>query len=52
LARGQPWRQLQAGDDTSFSLKIVGALSLICWAGMLYFARMMPYIGAPESAGF
>lgn len=43
---------LQLGADTPTAFKIAGALSLIAWSGVLYFGRMMPYIGAPEFAGF
>ena len=30
-------------DETPLSFKIVGAVSLICWFGVLYFGRMLPY---------
>ena len=36
---------LGAGDDTPRSAKIVGAVSLISWLGVLYWGRMLPYIG-------
>ena len=31
------------GDDTPLSFKIVGLASLVCWLGVLYFGRMLPY---------
>jgi hypothetical protein len=36
---------LGAGDDTPPSAKIVGAVSLVSWLGVLYWGRMLPYIG-------
>jgi hypothetical protein len=36
---------LGAGDDTPLSAKIVGAVSLASWLGVLYWGRMLPYIG-------
>ena len=36
---------LGAGDDTPRSAKIVGAVSLVSWLGVLYWGRMLPYIG-------
>lgn len=36
---------LGAGDDTPRSAKIVGAVSLVSWLGVLYFGRMLPYVG-------
>jgi hypothetical protein len=34
-----------AGEDTPRAAKIVGAVSLASWLGVLYFGRMLPYIG-------
>ena len=34
-----------AGEDTPPAAKIVGAVSLASWLGVLYFGRMLPYIG-------
>ena len=34
-----------AGDDTPPAAKVVGAVSLASWLGVLYFGRMLPYIG-------
>ncbi|HXI30272.1 MAG TPA: hypothetical protein VNG89_17660 [Vicinamibacterales bacterium] len=36
---------LGAGADTPRAAKIVGALSLISWLGVLYWGRMLPFIG-------
>jgi hypothetical protein len=36
---------LAAGADTPFSAKLVGAVSLISWLGVLYWGRMLPFIG-------
>ncbi len=33
-------------DDTPTSVKIVGAVSLISWIGVLYCGRMLPFIDA------
>lgn len=38
--------QLAPGQDTPMSFKIVGALSLVSWLGVLWAGRMMPFIGA------
>lgn len=32
------------GDDTPFSFKIVGLVSLVSWFAILYFGRMLPYL--------
>ena len=36
---------LGAGDDTPRSAKIVGAVSLVSWLGVLYWGRMLAFIG-------
>jgi len=36
---------LGPGEDTPTSFKIVGALSLFSWLAVLYFGRMLPFIG-------
>jgi hypothetical protein len=36
---------LGPGDDTPQSAKIVGAVSLASWLGVLYWGRMLPYVG-------
>jgi hypothetical protein len=35
---------MEAGEDTPTSFKIVGALSLFSWLAVLYFGRMLPYL--------
>jgi hypothetical protein len=32
-------------EDTPSSAKLMGAVSLICWFGVLYWGRMLPFIG-------
>ena len=34
-----------AGENTPTSFKIVGAVSLLSWLGVLYWGRMLPFIG-------
>lgn len=36
---------LGPGEDTPATVKIVGAVSLVSWFAVLYFGRMLPYIG-------
>jgi len=36
---------LGPGEDTPVAFKIVGAVSLTSWFAVLYFGRMLPYIG-------
>jgi hypothetical protein len=36
---------LAAGDDTPRAAKVVGAVSLVSWLAVLYWGRMLPYIG-------
>ena len=37
--------ELPAGADTPPAAKAVGAISLIAWLGVLYWGRMLPFIG-------
>jgi hypothetical protein len=37
--------------DTPASFKIIGALSLLSWFGVLWAGRMLPFIGAAIGAG-
>lgn len=39
------------GQDTPMAFKIVGAVSLVAWLGVLWAGRMMPFIGASVGAG-
>jgi hypothetical protein len=36
---------LGEGDETPRAAKIIGAVSLVSWLGVLYCGRMLPYIG-------
>ena len=36
---------LGPGEPTPASFKLVGALSLLSWLGVLYWGRMLPFIG-------
>jgi hypothetical protein len=36
---------VQAGDDTTARMKTLGAVSLLAWLGVLYWGRMLPFIG-------
>ena len=36
---------LGPGEPTPVSFKMVGALSLLSWLGVLYWGRMLPFIG-------
>ena len=42
---------LPAGEDTPASFKIIGAVSLVSWFGVLWAGRMLPFIGASVGAG-
>lgn len=42
---GKSTMALGPGEDTSMAAKAIGALSLLAWFGVLYFGRMMPFIG-------
>jgi hypothetical protein len=37
-----------AGEDTPFELKAVGALSLFSWFAVLFFGRMLAFIGGTD----
>ena len=34
-----------SGEDTPSAAKLVGLLSLVAWIGVLYFGRILPFIG-------
>jgi hypothetical protein len=36
---------LRPGDDSPVVFKAIGALSLVSWFFVLYFGRMLPYLG-------
>lgn len=42
---GHRTMQLPTGTDTPIAAKIVGFVSLVSWFGVLYWGRMLPFIG-------
>jgi hypothetical protein len=42
---------IRPGEDTPASFKIIGAVSLVGWLGVLWAGRMLPFIGASVGAG-
>jgi hypothetical protein len=36
---------LGAGEDTPTAAKAIGAVSIVAWLGVLYWGRMLPFIG-------
>jgi hypothetical protein len=42
---------VRPGEDTPASFKIIGAVSLVAWLGVLWAGRMLPFIGASVGAG-
>ena len=36
---------LEPGEDAPFSAKIIAGLSIFLWTGVIFFGRMLPYIG-------
>ena len=45
VAVGRQTVGLPAGTDTPISAKTIGAVSLISWFAVLYFGRMLPFLG-------
>lgn len=45
VAVGRQTVGLRAGTDTPISAKTIGAVSLISWFAVLYFGRMLPFLG-------
>lgn len=43
---GKRMAALQPGDESPVAFRIVGAVSLVSWFFVLYFGRMLPYLGA------
>jgi hypothetical protein len=37
--------RLEAGEDAPFKAKVVAAVSIFLWVGVMFFGRMLPYIG-------
>ena len=48
---GRRAARLPAGEDTPMSFKVIGAVSLVSWFGVLWAGRMLPFIGAAIGAG-
>jgi hypothetical protein len=45
VAVGRQTVGLRAGADTPMTAKTIGAVSLISWFAVLYFGRMLPFLG-------
>ena len=45
LTIGQRTMALGPGEDTSMAAKTIGFVSILAWFGVLYFGRMLPFIG-------
>jgi len=43
--QGRRAQTLAPGEDTPPAMKAIGAVSLFSWFAVLYFGRMLPYIG-------
>jgi uncharacterized membrane protein len=39
-----PWR-VEAGGDAPRSVKVMAASTIVLWLGVVYFGRMLPYLG-------
>ena len=37
--------RIAAGDDTPAGAKVIGLVSIVAWMGVLYWGRMLPFIG-------
>jgi hypothetical protein len=44
-AMGSRMAALQPGEDSPVVFKAIGAISLVAWFFVLYFGRMLPYLG-------
>jgi hypothetical protein len=42
---GATMARLADGADTPLGAKVIGAVSLVSWLGVLYWGRMLPFIG-------
>ena len=36
---------LEPGEDAPMAAKVIAAISLVLWLGVIYFGRMLPYFG-------
>lgn len=39
-----PWH-VDSGDDSPLRVKVMGATAIVSWLGVMYFGRMLPFIG-------
>lgn len=40
-----PWHHAQAGQDPPMRVKIAGATAIVSWVLVMYFGRMLPFLG-------
>ena len=40
-----PWHHAEAGEDPPLRVKVMGASAIVAWLGVMYFGRMLPFIG-------
>ena len=40
-----PWNHVQAGQDPPVRVKIAGATAIVSWLLVMYFGRMLPFLG-------
>ena len=40
-----PWHHAQAGQDPPIRVKIAGATAIVSWLLVMYFGRMLPFLG-------
>jgi hypothetical protein len=45
IAVGRKTSTINEGDDTPLAAKLIGVVSLVSWFGVLYWGRMLPFIG-------
>jgi hypothetical protein len=39
-----PWH-VEPGEDSPMRVKLMGASAIVSWIGVMYFGRMLPFIG-------
>ena len=39
-----PWH-VESGEDSPLRVKVMGATAIVAWLGVMYFGRMLPFIG-------
>ncbi|MEX2367828.1 MAG: hypothetical protein WD601_14595, partial [Pseudohongiellaceae bacterium] len=40
----QELKQLADGEDAQFRAKVIAAISIVVWVGVIIFGRMIPYV--------